>query len=156
RVTVSRFLNDGDRLDLGPAPHGRGRWELEALHTPGHAPGHLVFYERDYQLLLAADLVSALSSVVIVPPQGDLSQYLASLRRGQAWPCRLLIPAHGSPTARADKILADALEHRRQREDQLLAALAAGRRTVPELAVELYRGLPEGLFRLAEAQTLAG
>src|SRR5205823_4338138 len=106
RVSVTRFLNDGDRLDLGPAPHGRGRWELEALHTPGHAPGHLVFYEPDYRLLLAADLVSALSSVVIVPPQGDLGQYLASLRRVQALPCRLLIPAHGSPTARPDKILA--------------------------------------------------
>jgi glyoxylase-like metal-dependent hydrolase (beta-lactamase superfamily II)/8-oxo-dGTP pyrophosphatase MutT (NUDIX family) len=156
RITVTHLLDEGDRLDLGPAPHGSGRWEMEALHTPGHAPGHLIFWEPSYRLLLVGDLVSALSSVVIVPPDGDLTQYLASLERARRLPARLLIPAHGSPTARCDKILADALEHRLQREEQLLAALAHGPRRLSELTAELYRGLPNELVRLAEAQTLAG
>src|SRR5262249_20504727 len=60
RVEVGRLLGDGEELDLGPAPHGRGRWRLTALHTPGHAPGHLAFYEPDYRLLFAGDLISTL------------------------------------------------------------------------------------------------
>jgi glyoxylase-like metal-dependent hydrolase (beta-lactamase superfamily II)/8-oxo-dGTP pyrophosphatase MutT (NUDIX family) len=156
RLAASRLLADGDRLDLGEAPHGRGRWALEALHTPGHAPGHLIFWEESYRLLFAADLVSMLSSVVIAPPEGDLTVYLASLRRAQALPARLLLPAHGGASARPAAVLAEALEHRRQREEQLRAALAAGPRTVAELTREIYRGLPEKLMALAEAQVLAG
>src|SRR5262249_5449042 len=45
KVEVTHFLHDGARLDLGERPDGYGRWHLEALHTPGHAAGHLAFYE---------------------------------------------------------------------------------------------------------------
>src|SRR5262249_33001183 len=100
RVPVTPELHDGQRPDLGPAPHGRGRWHLEALHTPGHAPGHLAFHEPAYQLLFTGDMVSTLSSVVIAPPEGDLAAYLESLRRLAGYPARLLLPAHGPVSAR--------------------------------------------------------
>jgi glyoxylase-like metal-dependent hydrolase (beta-lactamase superfamily II) len=156
RVEVNRALEDGDRLDLGEAPDGRGPWHLEAVHTPGHAAGHLAFYEPRYRLLFAGDMVSTLSSVVIAPPGGDLAAYLDSLRRLEAFDCRLLLPAHGGASARPRQTLAAALEHRARREAQLLAALGPEPQAVGELAAALYKGLPAGLTRLAELQTLAG
>jgi glyoxylase-like metal-dependent hydrolase (beta-lactamase superfamily II)/8-oxo-dGTP pyrophosphatase MutT (NUDIX family) len=156
RVAVGRELHEGDHLDLGGAPDGGGRWHLEALHTPGHAPGHLAFYEPRYRLLLAGDMVSMLSSIVIAPPDGDLAVYLESLRRLQTLDCRLLLPSHGSASARPAETLTEALAHRAKREAQLLAALAPGPRTVAELVSELYQGLPEGLTRFAELQVLGG
>jgi ribonuclease/clavin/mitogillin len=156
QVAVSREVHEGDRLDLGPTPDGAGAWHLEALHTPGHAPGHLAFYEARYRLLFVGDMVSTASSVVIAPPDGDLAVYLDSLRRLQGYDCRLLLPAHGSASARPAETLAQALAHRAKREEQLLAALRTRPRSVPELLPELYPGLPQSLIRLAQLQLLAG
>jgi endoribonuclease LACTB2 len=156
RVTVTRTIGDGDTLDLGLAPHGRGSWRLQTLFTPGHAPGHLAFWEADYGLLFVGDLLSTLSSIFIAPPEGDLGEYLASIRRVQALPTRLLLPAHGSPTARPAHALAQTLEHRAMREQQLRDALHNDAQTVADLARVIYQGLPEEMMRFAEGQVEAG
>ncbi len=156
RVEVTRFVQEGDRLDLGQAPDGSGPWHLEALHTPGHAAGHLAFYEAHYRLLFGGDLISTLSSIVIAPPDGDLAVYLDSLRRLASFPCRLLLPSHGSPTARPGPVIEQSLAHRAQREEQLLAALTSAPQTAADLADELYKGLPAHLMRFARMQVLAG
>ncbi len=155
KVTVTRTLSEGESLALGTAP-GENERRLESVHTPGHAPGHLAFFERHSRYLFAGDMLSTLSSVAIVPPEGNLTEYLASLRRLQALPSRLLLPAHGAPTARPAFALQQCLEHRLQRERQLLEALATESRTIADLASVLYRGLPSALMKLAEAQTIAG
>ena len=155
RVPVSRMLHEGDRLPLGTAADG-SPWHLEVLHTPGHASGHLAFYEPHYRLLFAGDLVSTLSSVVICPPDGDLGLYLASLRRLRTYPCRLLLPSHGNVSAAAQQTIDECLAHRAKREEMLLAALSATPRPVANLTIELYKGLPADLMRFAELQTLAG
>ncbi|RMF65884.1 MAG: MBL fold metallo-hydrolase, partial [Calditrichaeota bacterium] len=64
------FLDDGDTLDLGEAPDGRPGWKLHVYHTPGHASGHLAFREDRYGAVIAGDLVSTLSTIVISPPDG--------------------------------------------------------------------------------------
>jgi glyoxylase-like metal-dependent hydrolase (beta-lactamase superfamily II) len=155
QVRVQRSIQDGECLDLGTAPDS-GCWHLEAIHTPGHASGHLTFYEPHYRLLFAGDMVSMLSSVVIAPPDGDLAMYLQSLERLRRINARLLLPSHGSPTVRSAAVLEEAIAHRRQREEQLLAALAVGPRQIPELATELYKGLPAPLMRFAHMQIAAG
>jgi glyoxylase-like metal-dependent hydrolase (beta-lactamase superfamily II) len=161
KVLVERTIADGDRLDLGTVPGAAqspssARWYLEALHTPGHAPGHLAFFEAHYGLLFAGDMVSTMTSVVIGPPDGDLAVYLASLRRLRSYPCRLLLPSHGNASASPGKTLDDCLAHRAEREQQLIEALRAGPRRIPDLAVEMYRGLPAQMMRFAELQILAG
>lgn len=153
QVTIHRHLEDGCRLDLGDSPTGE-RWEMQGLLTPGHAPGHLVFYLPKYQLLLAGDMVSTLSSILVAPPDGNLRQYLASLHRLVPLPLRLLLPAHGGPSARPTTVLQDAIEHRMQREAHLLEVLASGARTLTELVPEIYRGVPQELWPLAELQLL--
>ncbi len=150
KFPVQQLIGDGDRLDLG------GGRQLEAIFTPGHAAGHLAFYDPLYRLLFVGDMVSTLSSVVIAPPQGNLAVYLDSLRRLRTYPARLLLPAHGPPSARPAFTLDECLEHRQLREEQLLEALSKQPRSVAELAVEMYRGLPAPLMRFAELQVLAG
>jgi glyoxylase-like metal-dependent hydrolase (beta-lactamase superfamily II)/8-oxo-dGTP pyrophosphatase MutT (NUDIX family) len=156
RVPVSHQINDGERLPLGPAADGFPDWHLQAIHTPGHAPGHLVFFDPHYQLLFAGDMVSTQTSIVIAPPQGDLSVYLASLRRLRDYAGRLLLPSHGGPTARSLETINEALEHRRAREEMLLSALREGSQSVDELAVVIYKGVPADLMKFARLQTLAG
>jgi glyoxylase-like metal-dependent hydrolase (beta-lactamase superfamily II)/8-oxo-dGTP pyrophosphatase MutT (NUDIX family) len=156
KVAVTKHLEDGARLPLGTSPDGRPDWHLLALHTPGHAPGHLAFYDPHYRLLFTGDLISTQSSVVIAPPEGDLAAYLASLSRLRGYGGRLLLPAHGGPTARLVQTIDEAIEHRRSREEMLRAALGRGACSVPELAVELYKGVPENLMTFARLQTWAG
>jgi glyoxylase-like metal-dependent hydrolase (beta-lactamase superfamily II)/8-oxo-dGTP pyrophosphatase MutT (NUDIX family) len=156
KMRVSGMIEPGDRLDLGSAPDGDGTWHLEAVGTPGHAPGHLVFYEPRYQLLFAGDMVSTQSSIVIVPPQGDLGVYMNSLRLIREYPCRLLLPSHGAASSRAVETIDESIAHRLKREELLTAALGPEPRTVRDLALELYKGVPEHLMRFAELQVLSG
>jgi glyoxylase-like metal-dependent hydrolase (beta-lactamase superfamily II)/8-oxo-dGTP pyrophosphatase MutT (NUDIX family) len=156
KIEVHQLLDEGAQLDLGPAPHGTGRWHMTALHTPGHAWGHLAFWEPFYGLLFAGDMVSTITSVLIAPSEGDLSVYLDSLRRLQTVSARLLLPAHGSPSARPAVVLAEAIAHRQKREAELLQALGGQPRSSADLAMQIYRGLPAAMMRFAEMQILAG
>jgi ribonuclease/clavin/mitogillin len=156
QITVGRHIDDGDRLDLGTAPDRSGPWHLEAIHTPGHASGHLAFYEPHYRLLFAGDMVSTLSSVVIAPPDGDLAVYLRSLERLRTYDCRLLLPAHGSASAQPRQTIDECIAHRVRREEQLLAALSTGPRSITDLAQDLYKGLPPQMMLFAELQVRAG
>jgi glyoxylase-like metal-dependent hydrolase (beta-lactamase superfamily II)/8-oxo-dGTP pyrophosphatase MutT (NUDIX family) len=157
RLNVDRLLDDGDRLDLGPCPGDPGHlWLLEVLHTPGHASGHLAFYEPFYRLLFAGDMISTLSSMVIAPPDGNLAEYLQSLQRLRDLPARLLLPSHGNVSAKPIELIDAALAHRAKREMQLLDSLASEPAAVEELTERLYRGTPEPLMRFARAQVLAG
>jgi len=125
---------------------------MVALLTPGHAPGHLAFHLPRFGMLLAGDMVSTLSSVIVAPPDGNLRHYTASLRRLLALPLRLLLPSHGGPSARPDVTLQTALDHRSERERQLLTALESGPRSMEELVAEVYRGVPRELWHLAALQ----
>jgi glyoxylase-like metal-dependent hydrolase (beta-lactamase superfamily II)/8-oxo-dGTP pyrophosphatase MutT (NUDIX family) len=155
RFAVARELREGDCLDLGVAPDGTP-WFLQTHHTPGHTESHLAFYEPHFRLLFAGDMISTQSSILIVPPDGDLAIYLASLRRIRAVNCRLLLPSHGSPSAQPGRTIDECLAHRAKREEQLLESLAAGPRRVSELTEELYRSTPTAMTRLAEFQLRAG
>jgi glyoxylase-like metal-dependent hydrolase (beta-lactamase superfamily II) len=156
RIVVDRHLVEGDRVDLGPCPADGRAWHLDVLHTPGHASGHLVFVEPFYRLLFVGDMVSTLTSIVIAPPDGNLAEYLRSLKRLRGLPSRMLLPAHGNVSAQPQQVIDAALAHRAKREAQLLGALAEGRVDIDDLTAQLYRGTPETLMRFARAQVWAG
>jgi glyoxylase-like metal-dependent hydrolase (beta-lactamase superfamily II)/8-oxo-dGTP pyrophosphatase MutT (NUDIX family) len=137
-------IADGERIDLGGMA-------LEALHTPGHAGGHLVFRIVDREILIAGDLVSGLSTILIDPGDGDMDAYLDSLTRAGRLGCRTLLPGHGPPLP--GKRLDDLLEHRLNRERRILAALDRGEAPLNRIAGAAYAetpGLPPGL---TESQT---
>lgn len=156
RVQVTHLLHEGDRIELGQAPDGSGDWHLEVLFVPGHASGHVVFWEPKYRLLFGGDLISMLSSVVIAPPDGNLTQYLQSLHRLRELDCRMLFPGHGNPTTKAREVMDKCLHHRARREEQLLGCLEDRSQSVEALTEKIYQRLIPELMPLARLQVLAG
>lgn len=140
-------IGDGETLDLGGVV-------LRAIHTPGHAPGHLAFHDDARGVLLAGDLVSGLSTILVGLDGGDMGLYLDSLRRMAALSPRHVLPSHGPPLP--GKAFAKSLEHRAERERLVLAALDPERRKpLAEIAAAAYADTPEALPVLRDAQTRA-
>ena len=137
-------LVDGDRL------HRRFR----AIHTPGHARGHVAFLDERTGALIAGDMISTLSTIVIDPPDGDMAEYLASLERLRDLRPRTLFPAHGAPTQGAVEKLEEYLAHRRAREAQVLEALSVPG-TLEEVTARAYADTPSFMLPVAARSCLA-
>ena len=157
-VENSRALQDGLELPLGSAPDGSVDWKLTALHTPGHAPGHLAFRESRYGAILAGDLVSTVSTIVIDPPEGHLGTYLQSLERVRELMSEgeVLHPAHGPVAAEGRRVLERYIEHRVRREDALVRALEERPKVEEELVRLVYADVDEALFPIAARSLRAG
>lgn len=123
---------------------------LRAIHTPGHAVDHVCFYWSEERALFSGDLVLGQGTPVIPRSGGSLTQYLESLERLRAFDIRRIYPGHGPIIEDAPAKIAEDLEHRRLRERQILAALAAGARTIREMVARVYTDVPTPLHRLAE------
>ncbi len=140
-----------------------GDQRLRALYTPGHRYDHLCFLLEGSGVVFAGDLIAGAGTVVIAPPEGDLSDYLASLRRLLALDpndLRLLAPGHGPTREDTRELLEGYIAHRADRERSLLAALAegdtpAGQR-VPQLVERIYTDVAPALWPVAAYSTLAG
>jgi glyoxylase-like metal-dependent hydrolase (beta-lactamase superfamily II) len=141
-----RPIEDGTTIDLDGVT-------LDAHHTPGHAPGHLAFGIRPGGALIAGDLISGLSTILIDPRQGDMDAYLASLELARGMRSTVLLPGHGPPLAAValDRLIA----HRTEREARILERLAAGPVTLAVLARAAYAGAGELPAALIEGQTLS-
>jgi glyoxylase-like metal-dependent hydrolase (beta-lactamase superfamily II) len=146
---VERPRADGERIELGPGCTAR------VVHTPGHTRGHLGFLVEEDGSLLCGDLVSALSTIVIDPPEGRMAHYLASLERARDLAPRFLFPAHGPVLRDGARVLAGVLAHRREREARILAAWRDGVREPAALVAAAYDALAAGLQPVAERQVAA-
>jgi glyoxylase-like metal-dependent hydrolase (beta-lactamase superfamily II) len=144
-----RSLADGQMIVAGGEP-------LTVVHTPGHSPDHLAFWHASSRTLFTGDLVVLGSSVMIHWSRGgDLAQYLASLTRLQALEPKRLLPAHGPSIDDPQPVLAGYIEHRLQREHQVVAALRAGHSTVQGIAESIYDGLAPALMPAARENVRA-
>lgn len=152
-------LIDGETIPLGRAPDGSDGWELTALFTPGHARGHLCFVENRFGALIAGDMVSTVSTIVIDPPEGHLTTYLESLARLAtlgAPEIRTVFPAHGPPFPFGRKIFEKYLAHRAEREAKLVAALDTGVTAVDALVRTVYDDVVPEAWPLAARSLQAG
>ena len=127
-----------------------GDTELVTIHTPGHAPDHLCFWHEGSRTVLCGDLAIKGTSVWI-PARlgGNLAAYLASLERVMALKPDRMLPAHGPVIDDPMRVLRDYIEHRREREEQVIAAVRAGAGTPEAVVARVYRGLRESLVPLA-------
>lgn len=91
----------------------------QAIYTPGHAPGHLCFFEAKSRILVAGDMVAAEGTVLIEPKLGDLHDYLASLQKLLDLSVSIVIAAHGPPIVKGAQKIAFTLAHRHLRLRQL-------------------------------------
>ncbi len=137
-AAAGRTLVDGERVMVG----GRA---LRALHTPGHRFDHLCFLLEDTRVLFAGDLVAGVGTVVIAPPEGDLTDYMASLRRLRDLPLRTILPGHGPPIGAPHALLDGYIAHREAREAQVLAGLADGLCAVAALVAAIYAAVDPAL-----------
>jgi glyoxylase-like metal-dependent hydrolase (beta-lactamase superfamily II) len=142
-------LGEGSLVDAGDAT-------LRAIHTPGHAPDHLCFWHEESRTLFAGDLAMKGQTVYIPPSlRGDLSQYLTSLDRVLALSPTRLLPAHGPVIENPEGLLRGYIEHRHEREAQVVAALRQGEATPDALVPVVYRGLKPHLLQVARETILA-
>ncbi|HEV8239881.1 MAG TPA: MBL fold metallo-hydrolase [Thermoanaerobaculia bacterium] len=150
-IRVNAFFHDGERAELGPGFHVR------ILHTPGHARGHLAFLVEEDSTLLCGDLLSALSTIVIDPPEGNMRDYLASLERCRELRPRFLFPAHGPVLRDGERVLTQLIDHRRDREARVLAAWKSGVHEADAIVPLAYdeAEVPPPLRPIAARQVLA-
>jgi len=141
-----KTLVDGAMID------GDG-WQLEALHTPGHIGNHLCFAWQD--ACLTADHVMGWASSLVSPPDGDVSDFIASCARLRARSWRVFYPGHGAiitdPAARLDWLVS----HRKAREQSILDSLNAGPADAATLAAQIYTDTHPKLLQAAARNVLA-
>lgn len=140
-------LGDGDVLDAG-------RWKIGALWTPGHFANHLSFTFED--AVFTGDHVMGWASSLVSPPDGDLTAFMTSCDRLAARDDRIYYPAHGGAVDDPKARIAWLIAHRREREAQILSALAGGPpRSIPDLTAQIYTDTPRALFPAAERNVFA-
>ncbi len=150
-IRVDRQLEDGQRIELAGDPP----FPVRVLHTPGHTRGHLCFLDETHGSLIAGDLISALSTIVIDPPEGDMEAYLRSLERMIELAPKTLFPAHGPAVPAAVDKLEEFLAHRLEREEQVLAVWHDGRQSAAEMVPVIYPEVPAALHGIAARQVEA-
>jgi glyoxylase-like metal-dependent hydrolase (beta-lactamase superfamily II) len=143
------WLEDGSIVETDDGP-------LVAVHTPGHAPDHLTFWHADSRTLFVGDMLVQGSTVVIPASHGgSLAAYLRSLERMlQLNPARAL-PAHGPVIDDPAALIHKYIEHRAERETQVLGAITADGSTVASITALLYPALIEALVPMANESVLA-
>lgn len=147
------FVPD-QRMGDGDAVSGPG-WTLEALFTPGHMSNHMCFALKEEQALFAGDHVMSWATSVIAPPDGDMGQYFASLRKLLDRDDAVYHPGHGPSRRDPLPLVRGYLAHRRMREEAIRARVAQGARSVGEIVAAIYADVDPKLHGAAALSTTA-
>lgn len=147
------FVPD-ERLGEGDAVSGPG-WTLEALFTPGHMSNHMCFALKEEKALFAGDHVMSWATSVIAPPDGDMGQYFASLRKLLDREDAVYHPGHGPSRVDPLPLVRGYLAHRRMREEAIRARVAQGARSVAEIVATIYADVDPKLHGAAALSTRA-
>ncbi|MFB0612589.1 MBL fold metallo-hydrolase [Aurantiacibacter poecillastricola] len=137
-----RVMEDGEAM-TGPG------WTLRAIATPGHTSNHLCFALEESGALFTGDHVMGWSTSVVVPPDGDMADYMASLARLHEREDRIYYPAHGPAVEKPRQLVRGMIGHRRQRERQITRLLSEEARSIEALVPVMYKGVPEKLWPAA-------
>jgi glyoxylase-like metal-dependent hydrolase (beta-lactamase superfamily II) len=126
---------------------------IVAVATPGHTSNHLCFaYEG---ALFTGDHVMGWSTTVVVPPDGDMAEYLRSLDKLRGRDDRIYYPAHGAPVTKPQQYVRSLIGHRMQRERQILRLVSEQPRPIPDIVAAAYPGLDPRLVPAAGGSVLA-
>ena len=130
-------------------------FSFECVHTPGHTSNHMCFALRGEKALFTGDHIMGWSTTVVTPPDGNMAEYMASVKKLQARDDQVLYPTHGGPVRDPKPFLAAYLEHRYEREAQILTAIKDGLDTIPAMVARIYASVDKGLHAAASRSVLA-
>ena len=137
---------DGDPLSIGSLT-------LRMVHSPGHTAGHLSPFLEGDNVLFAGDNVLGVGTTAIPPPpHGDMGQYIESLRKMQSLNAAVMCCGHGPVVSDPHRKLQELIDHRRQREEQILSLVRDGRDTVKRIVRAVYPELDKRLLGMATGQ----
>jgi glyoxylase-like metal-dependent hydrolase (beta-lactamase superfamily II) len=142
------------RIAHGDIIEGDG-WALEAIATPGHTANHMAFALSGTGMLFSGDHVMGWSTSIVAPPDGSMSDYMASLHRLAARAERIYLPGHGDIIRDAPDFVTSYIAHRHGREASILHRLGKGETDLPALVRAIYIGLNPQLVGAAALSTLA-
>ena len=151
---IDTAFHPDERLAGGAVVGGDG-WTIEAVHTPGHTSNHLCYALREERALFSGDHVMGWSTTVIAPPDGDMRDYLASLRLLLDRDDAVYWPTHGGPITDPSPFVHAYLAHRLEREQQVLGCVRRGVGRIPDIVAELYIDVPAELHLAAGRSVLA-
>jgi glyoxylase-like metal-dependent hydrolase (beta-lactamase superfamily II) len=141
-------VSDGDLIEAAGC-------RLEAVATPGHTANHMAYALASTNVLFSGDHVMAWSTPVVAPPDGAMSDYMASLAKLKGRPETVYFPGHGGAVRNAPRFVEHYISHRRAREQSILQQLAEGAADIPTLVRAIYVGLDARLIRAAGLSVLA-
>ena len=141
-----RVMDDGELMEIDGET-------VAAVATPGHTSNHLCFSYRG--ALFSGDHVMGWSTTVVVPPDGDMAAYMASLDKLRRRDDRIYYPAHGPAVTNPQQYVRHLVGHRMQREKQILGLIDGRARTVPDIVTNAYPGLDPRLTVAAGGSVLA-
>ena len=128
---------------------------FECVYTPGHTSNHMCFALREENALFTGDHIMGWSTTVVTPPDGDMAQYMASVRKLLARDDKVLYPTHGAPITDPKPFLEAYLDHRLDREHQIMACVKNGVSTIPEMVARMYADVDTRLHPAASRSVLA-
>ena len=130
-------------------------WTLQAVATPGHTANHMAFAFKESNLLFAGDHVMAWSTTIVAPPDGAMTEYMASLHKLARRSEPLYLSGHGAPVREAARYVQHLIRHRQAREASILHRLAKGEADIPTIVRAVYIGLDPRLVGAAALSVLA-
>ncbi len=147
-LRIDRLVADGEVIE------GDG-WAMEAVFTPGHCANHMCFALTGTGILFSADHVMAWATSIVAPPDGAMSDYMASLDKMLTRDDRIYFPGHGGPVKSPKTFVRGLKAHRKMRERAIIERLRAGDRTIPDLVASIYRDTDPKLHGAAALSVLA-
>ncbi|HZZ35315.1 MAG TPA: MBL fold metallo-hydrolase [Caulobacteraceae bacterium] len=138
----------------GSVIYGHG-WSMEAIPTPGHTSNHICYALREENALFSGDHIMGWSTTVVTPPDGNMADYLASLDLIRARNFKTLWPTHGPPVTEVTPFIDAYIDHRRDRENQILEQLEAGEVSIRAMVPKIYLGVDPRLYPAAAHSVLA-
>lgn len=130
-------------------------WTFDCVYTPGHTSNHMCFALREAQALFVGDHVMGWSTTVIVPPDGDMAQYFASLEILKHRTDHLYYPTHGNPISTPQVFVSTLIDHRRARERQIAVCLTRGLSRISDMVAVIYSEIDQRLHAAAAMSVLA-
>ncbi|MDA0239482.1 MAG: MBL fold metallo-hydrolase [Proteobacteria bacterium] len=135
-------VRDGDIIE------GDG-WSVECVYTPGHTSNHICYQLREEKALFPGDHVMGWSTTIVSPPDGDMAQYMASVRRLLDRDDEIYWPTHGAPITDPRPFLEALLAHREEREQQVLDCVGRGIGLIADMVPAMYIDLDPRLIPAA-------